>query len=121
MIKFPPTTGIGGYELEEGESPLPTYANHAFHFENRAENDPLVARWVPGVVAGLTGVDIGLRTADRGETPGMDPETPVAPKIALEVVVEITDLSGDKVRREGASDALLPPTETIVTIGVAAQ
>jgi hypothetical protein len=121
MIKFPPTTGIGGYELEEGESPLPTYANHAFHFENRAENDPLVARWVPGIVAGLTGVDIGLRTADRGETPGMDPETPVAPKIALEVVVEITDLSGDKVRREGASDALLPPTETIVTIGVAAQ
>jgi hypothetical protein len=120
MIKFPPTTGIGGYELEEGESPLPTYANHAFHFENRSENDPLVAQWVPGVIAGLTGVDIGLRTGDRGETPGMDPEMPVAPKIALEVVVEITDLAGNKLRDEGGDEILLAPSETIVTIGVAA-
>lgn len=121
MIKFPPTTGIGGYELEEGESPLPMYVNHAFHFENRSENDPLVAKWVPGVVAGLTGVDIGLRTSDRGEQPGADPDTPVAPKIALEVVVEITDLGTGKVRREGADDLLLESNETIITVGVATQ
>ena len=121
MIKYPPTTGIGGYPLEDGESPLPTYVNHAFHFENRSEDDPLVAQWVPGVVAGLTGVDIGLRTSDRGETPGPDPETPAAPKLALEVVVEITDLGTGKVRREGAKDILLESNETIITAGVAAQ
>jgi hypothetical protein len=121
MIKFPPTTGIGGYQLEDGESPLPTYVNHAFHFENRSEDDPLVAAWVPGVVAGLTGVDIGLRTSDRGEAPGMDPNVPTAPKLALEVVVEITDLGTGKVRREGAKDLLLESNETIITAGVAAQ
>lgn len=121
MIKFPPTTGIGGYELEEGESPLPMYVNHAFHFENRSENDPLVAQWVPSVVAGLTGVDIGLRTSDTSEVGGPDQDTPVAPKIALEVVVEITDLGSGKVRREGADDLLLESNETIITAGVAAQ
>jgi hypothetical protein len=121
MIKFPPTTGLGGQPLEEGESALPGYVNHAFHFENRSERDPLVAEWVPGVVAGLTGVEIGLRTSDTGEMPGPDPETPAAPKLALEVVVEITDLGTGKVRREGADDLLLAPNETMITAGVAAQ
>jgi hypothetical protein len=120
LIKFPPTTGIGGGALEEGQSPVPTYVNHAFHFENRSEDDPLVARWVPSVIAGLTGVDIGLRTSDTGETPGADPDVPVAPKLALEVVVEITDLGSGKVRREGARDLLLESNETIITAGVAA-
>jgi hypothetical protein len=121
LIKFPPTTGIGGGELEEGQSPVPTYVNHAFHFENRSEDDPLVARWVPSVIAGLTGVDIGLRTSDTGETPGADPDVATAPKLALEVVVEITDLGSGKLRREGADDVLLESNETIITAGVAAQ
>lgn len=121
LIKFPPTTGIGGQELEEGASPVPNYANHAFHFENRSERDPLVAQWIPRTVAGLTGVEIGIRTGDEGETPGMDPEMPTAPKLALEVVVEITDRGIGKVRREGADDLLLEPNETIITAGVAAQ
>jgi hypothetical protein len=120
MIKFPPTTGIGGGELAEGESALPTFVNHTFHFENRSEDDPLVAPWVPGVVAGLTGVDIGLRTADSSETAGPD-QMRVAPKLALEVVVEITDLGSGKLRREGANDLLLESNETIITAGVAAQ
>jgi hypothetical protein len=106
--------------LDPGEDPLPGYANHAFHFENRSENDPLVRSWVPQVFAGLTGVDIGLRTSDTGEDPGADPSAPAAPKIALEVVVEITDLGSGKVRREGAGDILLAPTDQIITVGVAA-
>jgi hypothetical protein len=125
MIKFPPTMGIGGYELEDGEDPLPGYANHAFHFENRSENDPLLKDYVPSTFAGLTGVDIGLRTGDTSEIPGppdMEGQaTRVAPKIALEVVVEITDLGSGKLRREGADDVLLEPTQEIITVGVAAQ
>jgi hypothetical protein len=37
--------------------------------------------------------------------------------VALEVVVEITDKGSNKVRREGESDALLPKTDVIITIG----
>jgi hypothetical protein len=119
LIKFPPTTGLGGRPLEDGDDPLPGYVNHAVHFENRSKSDPLVARWIPSTVAALTGIDIGLRTADTGEQPGGDPDTPVAPKLALEVVVEITDLGTGKVRREGANDVLLEPTEELITVGVA--
>jgi hypothetical protein len=90
--------------LEEGESALPTYVNHAFDFQNRSDNDPLVKDWIPSVVAGLTGIDMGLRTGEPA-------------RIALEVVVEITDQGSDKVRREGKKDALLPPTDVIITIG----
>jgi hypothetical protein len=88
----------------DGESMLPTYVNHAFDTQNRSENDVLVQGWIPRTVAGLTGVDVGLRTTERA-------------RIALEIVVEITDQGTDKVRREGERDALLPRTETIITIG----
>ena len=104
LIAYPPTSYPGGGELEEGESALPTYVNHAFDFQNRSNNDPLVKDWIPPVVAGLTGIDMGLRTG-----------TPA--RIALEIVVEITDRGSDKVRREGEKDELIPPTDVIITIG----
>jgi len=88
----------------DGESMLPTYVNHAFDTQNRSENDVLVSGWVPNTVAGLTGIDMGIRTTEPA-------------RVALEVVVEITDQGTDKVRREGDRDALLPKNETIITIG----
>jgi hypothetical protein len=87
-----------------GESQLPTYVNHAFDSQNRSQNDLLVRRWIPGTIAGLTGIDVGFRTTERA-------------RVALEVVVEITDQGTNKVRREGETDALLPPTDVIITIG----
>lgn len=104
LILNPPTSLPGGGMLEEGESALPTYVNHAFDTQNRSEHDLLVKSWIPKTVAGLTGVDVGLRTTERA-------------RIALEVVIEITDQGTDKVRREGAKDTLLPPTDVIITIG----
>lgn len=112
LIKFPPTSYPGGEPLEEGESALPTYVNHAFHFQNHSERDALVRPWVPAVAAGLTGIDFGLQTMQTG------PDGMNAPNIALEVVVEVTDLGSGKVRREGAKDALLPPPAETITIGV---
>jgi hypothetical protein len=78
--------------------------NHAFDEQNHSERDPLIRPWIPGVVAGLTGIDMGLRTTEQA-------------RIALEVVVEITDQGTNKVREEGENDALLPPSEEIITIG----
>jgi hypothetical protein len=108
LIKHPPTTYPGGgyVEPEDQASILPTYVNHAFDFQNHSNKDPLVKSWVPETVAGLTGVDFGLRT--------YGPAT-----IALEVVLEVTDQGTGKVRAEGADDALLPPTQEIITVGTA--
>jgi hypothetical protein len=118
LIDNPPTSYPGGGMLEEGESALPAYVNHAFDVQNRSARDPLIRAWIPGVVAGLTGIDVGLRTEDgQCMDDGMGGRTCRAPRMALEVVVEITDLGSDKVRREGARDELLPPTQEIVTIG----
>jgi hypothetical protein len=104
LILNPPTGYPGGGMLEEGESALPTYVNHAFDTQNRSQDDPLVQSWVPSTVAGLTGIDMGLRTTEQA-------------RIALEVVIEITDQGTNKVRREGEKDMLLPETQVIITIG----
>ena len=111
LIKFPPAPPAGS-DPADVENPLPTYVNHAFHFQNQSHRDPLVPAWVPSVVAALTGVDFGLRT----EEAGADGEH--APNIALEIVAEVTDLGAGKVRREGAEEALLPATTEIITVGV---
>jgi hypothetical protein len=104
LMDNPPTSMPGGGMLEEGETALPTYVNHAFEEQNHSERDPLITPWIPRVVAGLTGIDMDLRTTEPA-------------RIALEVVVEITDQGTNKVRKEGEEDALLPPTQEIITIG----
>jgi len=106
MIRTPPTTYPGGgyVEPEDQAAILPAYVNHAFDFENHSNKDALVKQYLPATVAGLTGVDFGLRTFEKAT-------------IALEVVLEITDLAGDRVRDEGSKDELMPPTEVIITVG----
>jgi len=83
-----------------------TYANHAFHWQNRSYEDLLVKPWVPATVAGLTGLDIGFRTTS-------------AATVAIEVAVELVDNRGDRIRADDDDSPLLPPTEEIITVGVA--
>ena len=93
----------------EDEDPRVTYANHAFHWQNRSYDDLLVSYWVPAVVAGLTGLDLGFRT--------YEPAT-----IAIEVAVEVVDKTGKRIRPEDEDDTetpLLRPTEEIITVGTA--
>jgi hypothetical protein len=106
LIKNPPTSEPGGQPVDPANQAalLPTYVNHAFDFENLSNKDPLVKQWVPSTVAGLTGIDFGLRA--------YEPST-----IALEIVVEVTDQGNDKVRESGSDKPLLAPTTTIITVG----
>jgi hypothetical protein len=100
----PPLIGEG----EDAEDPTVTYTNHAFHYQNRSYDDPLIAEWVPKVVAGLTGLDLGFRTGEPAN-------------LAIELAIEVVDKNGERVRREGDEDqALLEPTREIITVGVAA-
>lgn len=82
----------------------PALYNRAFNVQNRSSQpDPLLAPFIPSVVAGLVGFDLGLRT--------------YAPaKIAVEVVLDVEDLSGDRVipagddtRRVGRPGTALSP------------
>ncbi|HYP90950.1 MAG TPA: hypothetical protein VEQ59_22445, partial [Polyangiaceae bacterium] len=102
LIKNPPVD-----EDDPDADPTVTYTNHAFHWQNRSYNDLLTKQWVPKVIAGLTGLDLGFRT--------YEPAT-----VAIEVAVEVVDKNGERVRREGEENkALLAPTDEIVTVGVA--
>jgi hypothetical protein len=59
--------------------------NHAFALQNRSgDGDKLVGHYIPSEIAGLIGFDLGLRT--------------YAPaNVAIEVVVEVTDVLGNRV------------------------
>ncbi len=83
----------------------PALYNRAFNIQNRSSQpDAVLAPFLPSVVAGVVGFDLGLRT--------------YAPaKVAIEVVLDIEDRSTDRVlpakdtaRRVGRPDtALIPP------------
>jgi hypothetical protein len=74
-----------------------TIANNIFNPQNRSNsNDPLYAPWIPPVIAGLTGFDLGLRAqCDAACTP---------PNIAVEITMEVQDLNGNRFVPQDAND-----------------
>jgi hypothetical protein len=63
--------------------------NRAFDVQNRSNQfDPIVSPYIPQVIAGLTGFDLGLRTEEEGT-------------IAVEITIDITDLNGERVIPSG--------------------
>jgi hypothetical protein len=82
--------------------------NRTFNIQNRtSEPDPVLQPWLPSAksnVAAIIGFDVGLRT-------------PEPSKIAVELVIDIEDLHGERVVMEGEEgqrtgrpgDALTPP------------
>ncbi|HET7543343.1 MAG TPA: hypothetical protein VFK05_25895 [Polyangiaceae bacterium] len=105
MIKFPPPPPNGApTDPDMMEDPLPTYVNHAFNFINHSDDDPLIAPYVPAVIAGLTGVDFGFRTTEKAT-------------IALDIQIEVVDLGEGRVQEPGGKGALLEKTTEVVTVG----
>jgi hypothetical protein len=77
-----------------GDGPTPAgICNNIFDYQNRSNStppDPYYTPWIPSVIAGLTGFDIGLRMeVDEGDTSG-------AGNVAIEITMEIQDLNGDR-------------------------
>jgi hypothetical protein len=70
----PPATGVNGL------------VNHAFEIHNRSGDDRLVDEFVPPVIAGLVGFDLGLRAHESAS-------------MAIEIVVEVIDVAGNRVDR----------------------
>lgn len=77
--------------------------NRAFNIQNRSsEPDPVLAPYMPlGPVAAVIGFDLGLRTYAQA-------------KIAVELVIDVEDLEGNRVVEDGTDDRRLgPPGDTL--------
>jgi hypothetical protein len=104
LIKTPPMLEGDAQDMED---PTVIYTNHAFQWQNRSFDDLLVKPWIPAIIAGLTGLDLGFRIYEPGN-------------VAIEVEVEVVDKRGDRVRKEGEEDKpLLRPSDNVITVGVA--
>jgi hypothetical protein len=88
------------------DSPAIGLVNHAFNVQNRSYDDPLIQGYIPPVIPGLTGIDLGLRTYEPAN-------------VAIEIVVEVVDKGTGKVvqREDDGKIPLLPPNTTYVTLG----
>ncbi|MDP8999479.1 MAG: hypothetical protein M3O46_05150 [Myxococcota bacterium] len=77
-------------------------ANNIFNPANRSNStpaDPLYTPWIPRVIAGVTGFDLGLRTSEPAN-------------VAVEITIDVQDLRGDRfVPQDSTSDRQmgLPP------------
>ncbi len=80
-----------------------TLANHIFDQQNRSNSgDPLYTPWIPSVVAGLTGFDLGLRTSTAAD-------------VAVEIIVNVQDLNGNRFVTQGTSAAQIGIPETVLS------
>ena len=74
-------------------------ANNIMNPQNRSNGgDPIYTPWIPPVIAGLTGFDLGLRTTE-------------AANIAIEITIDIQDLNGNRFVASDSSKAQIgvPP------------
>ena len=81
--------------------------DNIFNPQNRSNSGDLVySPWIPPVIAGLTGFDLGLRIEDQVES---GPSK--APNVAVEITVDVQDLNGNRFVAEGTNGQLLgmPP------------
>lgn len=75
------------------------YANNIFNPQNRSNgNDPLYTPWIPPVIAGLTGFDLGIRTFEPAS-------------VAVEITIDVQDLKGNRFVAADSKDPQLglPP------------
>jgi hypothetical protein len=100
IIANPPTN-------DAGDSDAITYVNHAFAVEQRSNRDVLTKPFIPGIIPGLTGFDLVLRTTD-----------PV--NIAVEIVVEVVDKGNGKVLERDSSAKPMDAPTNVITLGTAA-
>jgi hypothetical protein len=80
------------------------YANNIMNPQNRSNSgDPLYDPWIPPVIAGLTGFDLGLRSYDTGN-------------LAIEITMEIKDVNGNRFVAYGSSAPQIGVPPTTLTV-----
>jgi hypothetical protein len=74
--------------------------NNIFNPLNRSNgDDPLFTPWIPPVIAGVTGFDLGLRTSEQAN-------------VAVEITIDVQDMNGNRFVAADSTDPQLgqPPT-----------
>jgi len=64
-----------------------TLCNNIFDYQNRSNSvppDPLYTPWIPPVIAGVTGFDLGIRTYDGPSN------------VAIDITIDVVDLNGNR-------------------------
>ncbi len=76
--------------------------NNIFDYQNRSNSTPpdlYYTPWIPSVVAGLTGFDLGIRMeVDEGDSGG-------AGNVAVEITMDVQDLNGNRFVPQDTTDA----------------
>jgi hypothetical protein len=74
----------------------PALYNRAFNIQNRSSQpDVVLAGYIPQTIDGLTGFDLGLRIRSDID------DAQKAAKVAVEIVVDVEDMNGDRVIKDG--------------------
>jgi hypothetical protein len=87
--------------------------NNIFDYQNRSNSsppDPIYTPWIPPVIAGLTGFDLGIRmeSDDDDDTGGG------AGNIAVEITMDVQDLSGERFVPQNTTDPEIGmPSQTL--------
>jgi hypothetical protein len=70
--------------ISDNSLKLTNEANHIFYAQNRSNaGDPQYTPWIPPVIAGVTGFDLGLRTSESAD-------------VAVEITMSVRDLNGNR-------------------------
>ena len=101
FLTSPATLASESPDASGGDNSLdPTeIANHIFDQQNfSTSNDPLFNPYIPPVIAGITGFDLGLRTLEPAN-------------VAVEITIDVQDLNGNRFVVQGTNAPLLglPP------------
>jgi hypothetical protein len=86
-----PPAPMDGVQMDD---PRVGLVNHAFNVKNRHGSDPYTDSYIPTVIPGLLGFNLGLKTLEPAN-------------IAIEFLIELVDQNGDKVVVAGSSDPTL--------------
>jgi hypothetical protein len=81
-----------------------TLLNHDFDTQYRTnDGDPLMAPYIPSVIAGLTGFNLGLQSYEQMN-------------VAIEITMQIVDNSGDKLIPPGEPGTPMGPPATLLKV-----
>jgi hypothetical protein len=85
-------------------------ANNIFNPQNRSNSnppDPLYTPWIPPLIAGLTGFDLGLRYRCGGQC------TP--PNVAIEITMDVQDVHGNHFVPQDSTEPEIGMPDTVLS------